>query len=175
MNNSFLSCELPIVNQLHATMLEKIPSGAAKRFDEDTAQRLRALKYSGMPMEYICAVIQALGYDTASLTDATPPQRHHKNDEWKKHNEMFTTDYLNHATIEEIEDHRAELMDRRSAKRGAARLVASYIYEETSGVFKTNWKVNAMYGWLVREFGFKDSYWTFCKACQQLDGYNRRK
>lgn len=162
--------------KMHAEPTErvKIPNDTEKRFDDDTEKRLRALKRS-LPIEHIRAVVEALGYNSESLNDSFSTSQSYKTDEWKEHNEMFDRDYLKHAAFEEIEDHREELFDRRSAKRGAAKLLASYIYEETNGVFKTNWKVNAMYDWLVREFGFKDSYWTFYKACQQLDGYNRRK
>lgn len=156
------------------TERERITTEVIKRFDDDTENRLRALKRNGIPIEYINAVVQAL-YNTDSSNDSFSTNRPDKTDEWKKHNEMFATAYLNHATVEEIEDHRAELIDRCSAKKSPAKLVASYIYDETPGVFKTNWKVNLMYDWLVREFGFKAKYWSFYKEGQTLDGYKHRK
>lgn len=147
-----------------------------QRFDDDTTKRLRALARKGIPLDNIIAVVQAIvGSDYDTQNDVFGNNAFNNTAEYNKHNAMFATQYLKHADPNDIENHRAELYDRCAAKKAAAQHVATYIYQETNGVFKTNWKVNEIYEWLVEEFGFKVKDCTFYKACQQLDGYKRRK
>ena len=102
-------------------------------------------------------------------------QRNSNNTRSNVDNSGFKKQYRESATPDEIEIHRTELIDRCAMPHGAARRVAQYIYDETSGVFNCQWPTNDIYLWLKSEFGFPASRDNFYKACQQSFNYPNRK
>ena len=90
-------------------------------------------------------------------------------------NSGFCAAYLRAATEEEVNAHRVALYDRCQYDRRAAKYVAMYIYDETSGVFDYRLPTKSLYLWLKTEFGFKATGENFYKACLLFDNYVNRK
>ena len=102
-------------------------------------------------------------------------QQNNNNTYSNVNNKGFKKLYRESVTPDEIEMHRTELIDRCAMPHGAAKRVAQYIYEETSGVFNCQWPTNDIYLWLKSEFGFPASRDNFYKACQNFSNYTNRK
>lgn len=79
------------------------------------------------------------------------------------HYRGFAKDYLRTATADEIDNHRAMLMDKCQYNRCAAKYVAMYIYDETRGIFNHQLQTNEMYTWLKEEFNINSSLDNFYK------------
>ena len=89
-------------------------------------------------------------------------------------NRGFRANYLREADPSDVNIHRIELSERCNYAHGAAKRVASYIFEETTGVF-CNWQTNQIYDWLKDEFGLQSSMDNFYKACNSCKKYANRK
>ena len=87
----------------------------------------------------------------------------------------FRAAFLRMATEQEVNDHRVALYDRCQYDRSAARLVASYMYDETKGVFDYNLPTKVLYQWLKTEFGIKATGENWYKACKMFSNYVLRK
>lgn len=85
------------------------------------------------------------------------------------HYRGFAKDYLRTATADDIDNHRAMLMDRCQYKSCASKYAAMYIYSEAREVFNRQMQTNEMYTWLKEEFNINTSLDSFYKDRPRFD------
>ena len=85
------------------------------------------------------------------------------------HFKGFSKEFLRKASYDEIQEHRAILMDRCQYDKCAAKYTAMYIYDEAAGVFDHKLHTNTMYDWLKAEFNINATLDSFHKARRLYD------
>lgn len=85
----------------------------------------------------------------------------------------FRAAFLRVVSGQEVNDHRVALYDCCQYDRSAARLVASYMYDEP--VFDYSLPTKVLYQWLKTESGIRAIGENWYKACKMFSNYVFRK
>lgn len=157
------------------------PKDECPRIYTEEDKRRKSIKRNNATIEDVFAALREWGIDPEDALNTVIPtyyeqQRSRSNTPHPEVDNLgFNPKYLDTVSPDKIEMHRTELINRCRYKRGAPKLVASYMYDETENVFDSYLSITEMHAWLKKEFGFPRDRDSLYKACQLFPNYTRRK